>query len=97
MGAWSEDNFGNDDASDWIYGLQDSKGLETLMAPIGSIIENNDYLESSDCSEALAASEVIAAALTNDFSVIPEETTNWLNKKQGLFFGKKPNLSLIHI
>ncbi len=96
MGAWNEDNFGNDDASDWVYDLEKSKGLETLMSPIEDIIENSDYLESPECSEALAASEVVAASLTNDFSLIPEEAINWLNKKQGLFFGKKPSIQKAH-
>ena len=91
MGAWSEGNFGNDDAGDWIYVLEKSKGTDTLLKPIKAIIANDDYIESPDCSEALAASEVIAASLTKDNSIIPEEALNWLNKKPGLF-GKKPQI-----
>ena len=31
VGAWSEDNFGNDDAGDWVCELEKSKGLDVLM------------------------------------------------------------------
>lgn len=95
MGAWSEDNFGNDDAGDWIYELEKSKGTDALLKPIKAIISNDDYLESSDCSEALAAAEVIAASLTSDNSSIPEEAQVWLNKKSGIF-GKKPQIEQEH-
>ena len=96
MGAWSEDNFGNDDAGDWIWDLEKSKGLATLLAPIQSVLSEADYLESPVCSEALAASEIIAAAVTGDKSSIPEEAINWLNKKQGFIFGSKPNIEVAH-
>ncbi|BFM13518.1 hypothetical protein R50072_36710 [Simiduia litorea] len=96
MGAWSEDNFGNDDAGDWVWGLEKSKGLDTLLAPIRSVLSENDYLESPICSEALAACEIIAAAVTGDESLIPQEAKNWLGKKQGLIFGSKPNIEVAH-
>ncbi|WP_415905652.1 DUF4259 domain-containing protein [Neptuniibacter sp. QD48_55] len=95
MGAWNEDNFGNDDALDWIYDLEKSKGTDVLLAPIKTILANAEYLESPECSEALAASEVIAAGLTNDTSLIPEEAKTWLEKKPS-FFGKKPQLEKEH-
>lgn len=93
MGAWSEENFGNDDANDWIYDLEKSKGTNTLIKPLNNIIQNNDYLESSYCCEALAAAEVIAASKTQDFTVIPKEAQKWLTKKQGVIFGKPPEIT----
>ena len=95
MGAWSEENFGNDDAWDWVWELEKSKGTEILLAPLRSILENDDYLESPGCSEALAAAEVVAAGVTGDFSLIPAEAKKWLNKKQSLF-GKKPQIEKDH-
>jgi hypothetical protein len=95
MGTWSEDNFGNDDAGYWIYSLEKSKGIGTLMSAIKLVNSSSDYLEAPDCSEALAASEVIAAALTEDFSQVPEKAKNWVSKKRGIF-GKKPNIELEH-
>jgi len=96
MGAWSEDNFGNDDAGDWIWELEKSKGLRTLLAPIQSVLSEEEYLESLVCSEALAASEIIAAAVTGDESSIPNEAKAWLNKKQGIIFGKRPQIASGH-
>ncbi len=95
MGAWSEENFGNDDASDWIWELEKSKGIDTLLSPLKLIISNDDYLESPECCEALAAAEVVASGITGDNSSIPEEAQKWLNKKQGLF-GKKPQIEKSH-
>lgn len=95
MGTWSEDNFANDDAADWVGQLEKSKGLTVLLSPIESVISNNDYLESYQCYEALAAAEIIASDVTGDTSTIPKEAHAWLNKKQGLF-GKKPQIKKEH-
>ena len=95
MGAWGEENFGNDDAGDWIYELEKSKGVNILLKPIKAINANQDYLESSDCSEALAASEVIAASITGDLSRIPDEAKEWLNKKSWVL-GSKPKIEKEH-
>lgn len=32
MGAWSHDSFGNDDASDWAYRLEDCTDLSLIDA-----------------------------------------------------------------
>ncbi|EJN6829975.1 DUF4259 domain-containing protein [Vibrio cidicii] len=96
MGAWSEDNFGNDSASDWIWELEKSKGVNTLMTPIQSVLNENEYLEVDICSEALAASEVIAAAITNDHTLLPDEARNWLNRKQGWLIGRRPQVTAEH-
>ncbi|MGH1540421.1 MAG: DUF4259 domain-containing protein [Arenicella sp.] len=95
MGAWSEENFGNDDACDWVWVLEKSKGVDILLSPLKVILANNEYLESPECCEALAAAEVIASAITGDDSRIPEEAQKWLAKKQG-FFGKKPQIKKEH-
>ncbi|EHK9000854.1 DUF4259 domain-containing protein [Vibrio vulnificus] len=96
MGAWSEDNFDNDSASDWIWELEKSKGVNTLLSPIQSVLNENEYLEVDICSEALAASEVIAAAITNDHTLLPDEARNWLNRKQGWLIGRKPQITAEH-
>jgi len=50
VGAWSEDNFGNDDASDWVCELEKSRGLDVLMNPINRVLSEEEYLESPDCA-----------------------------------------------
>ncbi|MCF2857167.1 DUF4259 domain-containing protein [Pseudoalteromonas sp. SMS1] len=96
MGAWSEDNFGNDSANDWIWELEKSKGVNTLLSPIQSVLNENEYLEVDICCEALAASEVIAAAISNDYTLLPDEARNWLNRKQGWLTGRKPQITAEH-
>lgn len=92
MGSWGEGNFENDDALDWVYDLENSKGLNTLLFPLYVINSYAEYLSLPDCCEALAASEIIAASLSGDFSNIPEEAKFWLDQRQGLF-GKKPKIT----
>ncbi|PHR66814.1 MAG: hypothetical protein COA55_09010 [Alcanivorax sp.] len=96
VGAWSEDNFGNDDAGDWVFELEKSKGLDVLMNPINRVLSEEAYLESPDCAEALAAAEVIAASVSGDTSFIPKELGVWLEKKQGVLFGKRPQIDATH-
>ena len=43
VGAWSEDNFGNDDAGDWVFELEKSKGLDVLMYPINRVLSEEAY------------------------------------------------------
>lgn len=61
MGAWSADNFGNDDAADWAYGLEESDDLSLVEATIAAALSTDEeYLESPSACEAIAAAEVIA-------------------------------------
>jgi len=96
MGAWCTDNFSNDIAADWVSALEKSKGVKFLMSPIERISQNTGYLEIEECSEALAASEVVAAAVSSDYSITPEEVSTWLNTKKGFIFAKKPQIDIVH-
>lgn len=66
-----------------------------MLRSINAIIASNGYLESADCSEALAAAEVIVASLSGDGSRIPKEALVWLNKKPEIF-GKTPRVLKEH-
>ncbi len=96
-GAWSRGNFGRNDviANNWLWELEDSNNLKTLLAPLKAILEEKKYLESDYCSEALAAAEVVAAGITGDLSGMPDQAKDWLNKKQG-FVKKKPQIKKEH-
>lgn len=48
MRAWSEDNFGNDDAGDWVSSLEKFKGVGILMSAIKLVNSSSDYLEAPD-------------------------------------------------
>ena len=61
MGAWAEGSFDNDDASDWVWNLEDAEDVTILEDAFGAVTSADEYLESTDCTEAIAAAEVVAA------------------------------------
>ena len=60
MGAWSEDAFGNDTACDWAGDFAENPGLDLVKTAIDNVLKAEDYLDSDDACECLAACEVIA-------------------------------------
>jgi Domain of unknown function (DUF4259) len=61
MGTWAIDAFGNDDAGDWAYGLEDIKDFSLIEETLDKVLASKgEYLEAPDSAEALAAIEVIA-------------------------------------
>ena len=64
MGAWSHEPFGNDDALDWVYQLEDIQDDSVLARVFNRAIENqDDYLEADDAFVIVAAAEVVAKLL----------------------------------
>ena len=64
MGAWSHEPFGNDDALDWVYQLENVKDESVLARVFNRAIENqDDYLEADDAFVIVAAAEVVAKLL----------------------------------
>jgi uncharacterized protein DUF4259 len=61
MGAWGIAAFDNDDASDWVYDLE-KRGLAAIDAALADVESATD-LETPTDTNAIAAGEVIAAAL----------------------------------
>jgi hypothetical protein len=72
MGAWGYGSFENDDASDWVWELEDAKSLGPVLSAIETIENGGSYLEAPDCSIALAAAEVVAAIFGNASPDLPE-------------------------
>lgn len=60
MGAWSEDTFGNDTACDWIGTFLDNPGLGSVLGAINAVQNSDDYLDSDEACDCLAACEVLA-------------------------------------
>jgi Domain of unknown function (DUF4259) len=88
MGAWETGNFGNDDAMDFVGDITETNGKDLILSAIQAIINNTDYIESSDCCTALAAIEFIAAAKGNACDDFPEEAEEWLSKNKLMPFTK---------
>ena len=63
MGAWSHEPFGNDDALDWIDGLEGAMDLSKIDEALDRALEADGYLEAPEASQAVAAVEVIAKLL----------------------------------
>jgi len=74
MGAWGYKSFENDDAAD--FGIElEVRGWEIVISAIHAVTDlaQDDYLEASEASQALAAAEVIAAVKNGDASRLPPE------------------------
>jgi hypothetical protein len=61
MGTWAVDAFGNDDAVDWAYGLEEVKDDSLIRTTLDAVLDaGEEYLEASQAANALAAIEAIA-------------------------------------
>jgi hypothetical protein len=63
MGAWGYRNFENDYAADYVGDFQDLPGEALLLSALATVLEEEAVIESDVAGEALAAAEIIAAAL----------------------------------
>ncbi|HKD15784.1 MAG TPA: DUF4259 domain-containing protein [Candidatus Angelobacter sp.] len=73
-------NFGNDDASDWVYDLQESSGTDALKEAF-TAINGHNYPESPECCIALAAAEIVAAAKGKPAADLPDRARKWLGNQ----------------
>ena len=95
MGCWAIDAFGNDDAADWAYGLEECDDLSLVENTLDTVLAvgSEEYLESPFATEALAAIEVVARLQGNwgERNAYTETVDEWVEKTQ-----LKPSLSLAH-
>lgn len=84
MGAWSSGSFGNDDALDWVYELEES-GVGAIRETLEAVVAQEGYLEASDACCAVAAAEVIAASLGQlPPGDLPDEVTDFLQSEPAI-------------
>ncbi|MET3879399.1 DUF4259 domain-containing protein [Chitinophaga sp. OAE865] len=79
MGAWGTRNFENDGSQDWIFDLIDNKDGGLVSDTLARIINNIETLEVSDCEEALAAAELVAALVGRPSEDFPEDPLDQLD------------------
>lgn len=61
MGTWGVNSFGNDNAADWVWELEKASDLSVVEEAIERVLDCGDeYVESPDAQEAIAAAEVLA-------------------------------------
>jgi hypothetical protein len=66
MGTWAVDAFGNDDAADWAYELEEAEDLGPIEEAIAEVLAvGEEYLEAPEAAVALAAIEVLARVVGN--------------------------------
>jgi hypothetical protein len=83
MGAWGHESFANDAALDWLGDLTDS-GPELISETLDRVANAPDdaYLEVDDCSSALAAAELVAAARGKGLDRLTDNGREWLEANQ---------------
>jgi hypothetical protein len=75
-GAWGFKTFENDDALDWLDSLDSHSGSGLLMTALRAA----KYLEAPQCSQALAAAEVVAAAHGKASNTLPAAAMHWVQR-----------------
>ena len=80
MGTWAIDAFGNDTAADWAWELENAKDLSLVESVLDRALSSEEYLDSSDAMEALAAIEVVARLQGNwgERSAYSEPVDQWV-------------------
>lgn len=82
MGAWSHEAFGNDDALDWVHGLEEVDDLSLIEEALDAVADEGDaYLEAPQACEALAAVELIARLRGHaGQESCPEVAEDWVDR-----------------
>lgn len=83
MGTWSALPFGNDDAADWAYALEEEQGLEPIEEAFDAVLQvGTAYLEAPEAAGAVAAAELVACLLgrPGDTETYTEAADAWLQQ-----------------
>ncbi len=76
MGAWGTGSFENDDALDFLAGLDEEEDTDAVLDALDAVADA-DYLEAPEASVAVAAAEVVAAMLGKPAPRLPKELAAW--------------------
>jgi hypothetical protein len=80
MGTWGVKSFENDDALDWMGGLETTEDASLLQSTLERTANRNlddDDIDGPEPAEAIAAAEVVAALKGSPAEDLPEEITDW--------------------
>ena len=80
MGAWGPGVFENDDASDWVWELEDDTDGSVLTEALRLVADApaEEYVEAPESCNALAAAEIVAAARGRLGASLPTEAAAWI-------------------
>lgn len=79
-GAWGEGSFENDDALDWVAKCTRSNSVATIQAALNAALRGKT-LEAAEGSAAVAATEVVAAALGKPSPKLPPKLREWIQRQ----------------
>ena len=84
MGAWGEKAFENDSALDWLAEFE-GQGVPALRSILSTVAqtEEDDHLDMDDGAPAIAAAEIVAAALGHGRDRVPQRVNTWLDANAG--------------
>ncbi|MEP7297892.1 MAG: DUF4259 domain-containing protein [Burkholderiales bacterium] len=83
MGTWSTLPFGNDDAADWAYELEDADDLAPIDEAVSVVLAVGDaYLEAFEAAAAVAAIELLTClgGRPGDTETYTEAADAWLKR-----------------
>ena len=78
-GAWGDGSFENDDALDWVAECTNAKSIEPVTLALESVLKGG-YIEAPQGSAAIAAAEVVAAAIGKPSLKFPPELQAWVRR-----------------
>ena len=84
MGSWEKKAFENDSALDWLAELK-AQGVPALRAILLTVAQTDEdeYLDIDDGASAIAAAEIVAAALGHGRDRVPPQVNTWLDANPG--------------
>ena len=86
MGAWGAGPFENDDAGDWVWELEDDVDGSVIIEALSAVVDTpvDEQPEAPECSNALAAAEIVAAGRGLRGPALPSEASVWIQAHSDL-------------
>lgn len=82
MGAWAYGSFDNDDAADFLTDVTGHGDLSLIREVFDNMLTSTEYVEAPDASQAIAAAEILAAALgrPTPAALREDELGQWISR-----------------
>ena len=82
MGTWGTRNFENDGSQDWIFEMMENSDGGMVADTLQFTLNKEGNLDASECEDALAAAEVVAALAGKASEDFPEDPLDNLDSLQ---------------
>lgn len=94
MGAWGHKAFQNDAALDWLAELE-ARGVSALRGVLSAALETaeDEYLDVDDGASAIAAAEIVAAAMGRGRDRVTKRAIAWLDGNGGAIAAEEVGLA----